>query len=202
MFTGIFEPAFLQAACAHVAPEPPIPPEPDGIVIRTNAQGNINPMITCSGTITVKAVYNGEEVTTQYTDIDDEAVVINTDADSDVIITGNLTAMATAPAFSGKLTSFRALNSVLTELTIGTQNNLTTLCLPKTITSFSNAGVTGLTKIMYPANNSSVSTAIKNAITNATAADGVVNLDPDGAYYNTIANAATAKGWTIEQLPA
>lgn len=199
MLDGIFEPAFLQAACAHVEPEPPTPPEPEGIVIRVNTQGNINPIIACSGTITVKSVYNGLEVITQYTDID-EVITINTDADSDVVITGNLTEMATAPAFSDKLTSFRALNSVLTSLTIGTQNNLTTLCLPKTITSFTNAGVTGLTKIMYPANNSSVSTAIKNAITNATAADGVVYLDQEGDYYDTIANAATSKGWTVEQL--
>ena len=200
MFTGIFEPAFLQAASAHVEPIPPTPPEPDGIVIRTNAQGNINPIITCVGTITVKSTYNCAPVEVQYTDIDDEAVIINTDADADVIITGKLTELATAPAFSGKLVSFRALNSQLQELTIGTQNNLTTLCLPTTLTSFSNAGLTGVTKIMYPANNSSVSTAIKNAITNATAADGEVYLDADGTYYSTIADAATAKGWTIKQL--
>lgn len=201
MFTGIFEPAFLQAACAHAAQPTPPEPEPDGIVIRTNTTGNVNPIINCTGTITVKSTYNGEPQEATYTDID-EAITINADADTDIIITGKVNELATAPAFSGKLVSFRALNSQLQELTIGTQNNLTTLCLPTTLTSFSNAGLTGVTKIMYPANNSSVSTAIKNAITNATAADGVVYLDEDGDYYDTIANAATAKGWTVEQLPA
>ena len=68
------------------------------------------------------------------------------------------------------------------------------------LTNLSCLGCTGLTIIKYPATNSSVSTAIANAITNATAADGTVYTDSDGAYYSTIADAATAKGWTIEQL--
>ena len=200
MFTGIFEPAFLQAASAHAAQPTPPEPEPDGIVIRTNTTGNVNPIINCTGTITVKSTYNGEPQEATYTDID-EAITINADADTDIIITGKVTELATAPAFSNKITSFRALNSQLVDVTIGTQGTLTTLCLPSTLTSFGGT-ITGVTKIMYPANNSSVSTAIKNVITNATAADGVVYLDEDGDYYDTIANAATAKGWTIEQLPA
>ena len=57
-----------------------------------------------------------------------------------------------------------------------------------------------ITEIKYPATEQSVSTAIANAITAATAADGTVYTDSQGAYYSTIADAATAKGWTIEQL--
>ena len=59
---------------------------------------------------------------------------------------------------------------------------------------------TSITDIYYPATNSDVSTAIAGAITNATAADGTVYTDSAADYYNTIADAATAKGWTIEQL--
>ena len=59
---------------------------------------------------------------------------------------------------------------------------------------------TGLTSIKYGASNSDVSTAIAGAITAATAADGTVYTDSQGAYYSTIADAATDKGWTIEQL--
>ena len=59
---------------------------------------------------------------------------------------------------------------------------------------------TSLSDISYPATNSDVSTAIAGAITNATAADGTVYTDSAGAYYSIIATAATAKGWTIEQL--
>ena len=200
MFDGIFNPAFLQAACAHAAQPTPPEPEPDGIVIRTNTTGSLNPVINCTGTITVKSTYNGEPQEATYTDID-EAITINADADTDIIITGKVTELATAPAYSNKITSFRALNSQLVDVTIGTQGTLTMLCLPSTLTSFGGT-ITGVTKIMYPANNSSVSTAIKNVITNATAADGVVYLDEDGDYYDTIANAATTKGWTVEQLPA
>ena len=54
--------------------------------------------------------------------------------------------------------------------------------------------------IKYGATNSDVSSAIAGAITNATAADGTVYTDSAADYYQTIADAATAKGWTIEQL--
>ena len=59
---------------------------------------------------------------------------------------------------------------------------------------------TSLSDISYSATNNYVSTAIAGAITNAAAADGTVYTDSEGAYYSTIADAATAKGWTIEQL--
>ena len=41
---------------------------------------------------------------------------------------------------------------------------------------------------------------IATAITDTTAADGTVYTDSAADYYSTIADAATAKGWTIEQL--
>ena len=59
---------------------------------------------------------------------------------------------------------------------------------------------TGLTEIKYPAEEDQPSTSIADAISNATAADGTVYTDSAAAYYSTIANAATAKGWTIGQL--
>lgn len=57
-----------------------------------------------------------------------------------------------------------------------------------------------LTKIYYAATNNVVSSTIADVIADATAADGTVYTDSEGAYYSTIADAATAKGWTIEQL--
>ena len=68
------------------------------------------------------------------------------------------------------------------------------------LTEISCTGCTGLTEIKYPATNSSVSTSIADAITNADDADGTVYTDSAGAYYSTIATAATGKGWTISQL--
>ena len=61
-------------------------------------------------------------------------------------------------------------------------------------------GCTSISNISYPATNSNVSTAIAGAITNATASDGTVYTDSAAAHYSTIADAATAKGWTISQL--
>ena len=57
-----------------------------------------------------------------------------------------------------------------------------------------------LTVIKYAAGNSDVSDAIAQAITDADSDSGTVYTDSQGAYYSTIADAATAKGWTIEQL--
>ena len=203
MFTGLFEPAFLQAACAHATPTPPPEPEPDGIVIRTNVQGAINPNIICTGTITIKSTYNGQAVEAQYSNLDgEETTAINTDANTDIIITGNVTSFSLSPMHKDKIVSFRALNSNITYIAIGYQSNLLTLCVPAATSTLSITSPTALTKIMYPANNSSVSNTIQGSIQSATAADGVVYLDEDGDYYDTIANAATAKGWTVEQLPA
>ena len=61
-------------------------------------------------------------------------------------------------------------------------------------------GCTSVSNISYPATNSDVSTAIAGAITKATASDGTVYTDSSAAHYSTIADAATAKGWTISKL--
>ena len=60
---------------------------------------------------------------------------------------------------------------------------------------------TSLSNISYPATNGDVSTSIAGAITDADAADGTVYTDSAADYYSTIADAATAKGWTIAQIP-
>ena len=95
-------------------------------------------------------------------------------------------------------------NTALTGLSCGSCTSLTALDLSKNtaLTSLSCGSCKGLTTISYPATNSSVSTKIANAITSANAADGTVYTDSAAAYYSTIADAATAKGWTIAQLPA
>ena len=68
------------------------------------------------------------------------------------------------------------------------------------LTSLSCYGCAGLTEVKYPATNEGVSTEIASVITNADAADGKVYTDSAADYYSTIADAATAKGWTINQL--
>ena len=82
-------------------------------------------------------------------------------------------------------------NTSITELNLAANTALQTLDCN---------GCTSVSNISYPATNGNVSTAIAGAITNATASDGTVYTDSAAAHYSTIADAATAKGWTISQL--
>ena len=95
-----------------------------------------------------------------------------------------------------------AANTQLQYLDCGNIPNLTSLDLAANtqLQALNCNSCTGLTSISYPATNEDVSTAIAGAITNADAADGTVYTDSAGAYYSTIETAATAKGWTIEQI--
>ena len=100
----------------------------------------------------------------------------------------------------------------ITELNLAANTALQTLyCYGTSITELNLAantalqtlncnGCTSVNNISYPATNSNVSTAIAGAITKATASDGTVYTDSAAAHYSTIADAATAKGWTISQL--
>ena len=200
MFNGILDAAFLQAACAHATPEPPVP-EPEGIVFQTIEAMSIYIELTGTGDVTIKYTHNGEVQTLTYNNPNEEDVDIETDANTDIIITGNVPTFALGPTTVNKIKEVRALNSVITRITLGNQNNLETLCLPATLTNESINSCTGITTIKYPANDNDIATKIANIIANATAANGVVYTDSDGAYYSTIADAATAKGWTIEQIP-
>ena len=93
-------------------------------------------------------------------------------------------------------------NTNITTLECGDCYTLTALDVSKNtaITTLNCSDCEKLVSISYPATNENVSAAIAGAITDATAADGTVYTDSEGAYYSTIADAATAKGWTIEQL--
>ena len=93
-------------------------------------------------------------------------------------------------------------NTALTTLTCDDCYALTALDVSKNtaLTQLNCSNCAKLVSISYPATNSDVSTAIAGAITGATAADGTVYTDSAGAYYSTIADAATVKGWTIAPL--
>ena len=70
------------------------------------------------------------------------------------------------------------------------------------ITSISAQGPTSnsLSVIKCRALDSTFASNIADYITNSDVADGVVYLNDQDAYYSTVADAATAKGWTIEPL--
>lgn len=54
--------------------------------------------------------------------------------------------------------------------------------------------------LLYGAENEDGSTYLAQIIENSVYTNGTVYTDSQGAYYSTIETAATAKGWTIEQL--
>lgn len=91
------------------------------------------------------------------------------------------------------LSSFSANYCAIENLDISASPSITTLTV---------SGNTTIRKIKYRATNSTPAANIASLITNATASDGVVYLNSDDTYYQTVADAATAKGWTIEALPA
>ena len=191
MFDGIFTPAFLQSACAQS--------QQSQNVIRLHigdiSQFDLSLEINYSGNVHATYIKNGVKQTATP---DENYLEFLPDANTDVIITGDITRfLAGAPPNSSIVaidaTDCKSLMSLITSPVVET------LKIGKYLTSLDVRG-TNIKSIYYPANNNSVSTAIANAITNADANNGTVYTDPNGTYYNTIANAATAKGWTIEEL--
>ena len=59
-----------------------------------------------------------------------------------------------------------------------------------------------IAEIKTLATNEDVATAIAGAITGANAEDGKVYVSSDDTYYSTVADAAVAKGWTVEDPAA
>jgi hypothetical protein len=61
-------------------------------------------------------------------------------------------------------------------------------------------GCAALDSIKYAAENEGVAESVADLITANEALDGTVYTNNAGTYYSTIADAATAAGWTITQL--
>ena len=164
--------------------------------------------VSCDGEIAVKTIKGGEAKEVTYTDLSGVTVALENDANTKVEIVGNVTDIGfydednddEEPVNISLLSTKKC--KTLTGLQCSYCTGLSSLDLAANtaLTTLSCAGCTGLSSISYPATNSTVSTQIASAITNATAADGTVYTDSEGAYYSMIADAATAKGWTIEQL--
>lgn len=198
MFNGIFDPAFLQAA-GNVNGD-----APENNIIRLHIFSQVlsfNPLVSCIGDISVDYVKNGEHITLHYSDLDNDDIVDDLpDEDTDVVITGKVTKLEmTGPPYS-------CINSVdvsecktLVDLT-ASFGNLATLNLNTQLTNIVLTNSHSLEAIYYAAVNSAVTTAIANAITNADSNNGIIYTNSGAAYYDIIAQAATAKGWTIQEL--
>lgn len=205
MFDGIFNPAFLQAACAHAAPEPPV--EENTIIIRLNSSGSFTLSdVSCSGQITIKSISGGAETIKTGQDLEEENISSSADANTDIIITGDVEILSLSPmGFQNKVIVFDAskCNSLQRATIGGTQTSLKTLGLPSSCTYFLGpTSASAISSITYPASNSSIASTLSGYINNSSVNNGTLYTDSEGEYYSTIADAATAKGWTIEQLPA
>ena len=218
MLSGILSPAFLQEAGRAGKGE-----KLGTIKLFTQfADPTIN-SISCTGEIKVTTTKNGAPLVQTYSDLSGDTLSISADKNTEIVISGaEITACEIGEntdytKISVKNTAITMLscnycytltaldvskNTALTTLDCSNCYALTALDLSKNtaITELSCDSCAKLVSISYPATNEDVSTAIANAITAADVADGTVYTDSEGAYYSTIADAATAKGWTIEQI--
>ena len=219
MTSGILSPVFLQEA-GRAGKGTPV----GKIILDTQFADPIISSISCTGEIKVATTKNGAPLVETYTDLDGETLSIQADANTQIVISGaEITACEIGEnsdytKISVKNTALTQLycngchaltaldlskNTALTQLYCNNCHALTALDLSKNtaLTQLYCESCAKLVSISYPATNEGVSTAIANAITAAENTTGTVYTDSEGAYYSTIADAATAKGWTIEQMP-
>ena len=192
MIDGILTPAFLQAAGRAGKKKENV------ILLTAGSSTNSIREITCSGAGKILYIENGENKQIDFVgDLGDTAILPDTGTIVEVV--GNISAIKLA---NTGWTLVDTTNSALL-------TNLLSLTLVNTKILKIGASVSNLTKdsapsrieeVYYAANNSSVSATLADWITNSNFSNGVLHTDSDGAYYSTIADAATAKGWTIEQL--
>ena len=203
MFTGIFDPAFLQAASAHATPEPPV--EENEIVIGTRTKPNTFPVaLSCTGEITVIYTAGGEQQTKTFTDLVEELLTgVIPDANTNVKITGNVTYFQCGGPNSACILSVDFSKcKTLTNLSGFQADWGTTLIMPNEDTSIiqcKEIELESVSIIKCKADNQIVCNGIAAAISYSNET-GTLYTDSTGAYYSTLETAATAKGWTIEQL--
>ena len=203
MFTGIFEPAFLQAASAHATPEPPV--EENEIVIGTRTKPNTFPVsLSCTGEITVIYTAGGEQQTKTFTDLEDEILTgVIPDANTNVKITGNVTRFQCGGPNSACILSIDFSKcKTLTAIAAITGDWMTSLIMPDDdtlITQCEEIELESVNTIKCKADNQIVCNGIAAAISYATGT-GTLYTDSAGAYFSTLDDAASDKGWTIEQL--
>lgn len=169
--------------------------------------------LSCNGQIIIESIKDGAPVINKYYNLDKVMVEIEADSDTIVSIRGYVTELLFSvynddPDIDDWEGCFdiatinTSNNAILKKLSIALCESIEELDLAANTqlqTLYCNS-CTGLTSISYPATNSNVSTSVANAITNASSSDGTVYTDSSGDYYNTIETAATAKGWTVEQI--
>ena len=119
---------------------------------------------------------------------------------------GDVTAIVFGgPSWGEKVSSINAINckTLVSISSTGPQNHLETLKIPTSLTFISiydDPGTNVLENVWYAGNNSAVANKVAYFIGNSNISEGTLHADSTAAYYSTIANAATTKGWDIQPL--
>ena len=130
------------------------------------------------GDVIVSYIHNGEKKNNTYTGVDSLSLFVVADAGTIVRVKANLQ-------------NLYCNTNQLQELNVSGLTNLQNLDCSTNHKILS---------IRYNAIKKAPSNSIADLITDATATDGTVYLDADDEYYSTVADAATAKGWTVAEL--
>ena len=197
MLDGILDAAFLQAACAHVAPEPP---EQNVIMIEffDDSYSDLS-KLTMSGTGTIKIEYNGQTLT--YNSPSNEPLGITPEEGAIATIIGDITELKLNDSNlylktvdisqCATIANFEIATVALNVLKIGA--SLETIQIPQL----------RIINIYYPANKQQVYYKIAQIIEDDTVRPGTSTLytDTNGEYYSVLAAAvAEQTRWTIQQL--
>lgn len=193
---GIFTPYFLQSACAHAASE---------IRILFVEQPSSLPIIISSkGELTVQYIAGGEKKEKTFGELHQDALTgVIPDARTFVTIKGNVTylhiegpAPLTATVGSCNLSKCSTIKNLYIS-----GSEISNLELPnndKSIINF-DTSIGRVDFIKCKSDNQLVANVVAAAITNSSQS-GDVFTNSDGAYYNTIAQAAITAGWTINNI--
>ncbi|MBO4693429.1 MAG: hypothetical protein J5659_03425 [Clostridia bacterium] len=157
--------------------------------------------LSCTGTIKIETISGGQPQVTQVTDIEEEYPEgMTADANTDIVITGDLTELSFGPPSLNACEVLDASkNSAFLGAYIGTQD-IETLKLPASTTVLQWSQLKSITLIEYPANNEDVSDELSDIIAGADSATGTLYTDPNGAYYVGLKHAADVKGWTTQPI--
>ena len=170
--------------------------------------------------VVIKSIYAGVPREESYASLSRDSLVLFADANTPITITGEITHLSVRD--DTYITKLKCLNTALNSLYCNDCTGLTSLDLSTNtaLNILECSGCTGLaaldlstntalnslncklldsvTEIKTLATNENVATAIAGAITGANAEDGKVYVSSDDTYYSTVADAAVAKGWTVE----
>ncbi len=193
-----------------------------GIKVLSPIENPIIGSVDGNGNITVTSVKNGEKISNTYSDPSDLTISVQADANTWVIITGEITVFSPNEYHIEKVVAYN--NTALTYLNCYDCHDLTVLdvrnntaldnvdcgecSILKVLCIINNTAQNSLDcgnspaidSIKYGAENEGVAESVAYLITENAALKGTVYTDSNGEFYSIIADAATAAGWTIEQL--